>query len=258
VKGPSLVVGLAAALLVPRVASAQAVSSAHRLEIAIGIISSSVLDAAASPLRYGGAVPALDLGYGIQGAASRLSLRVGTAWGVLTSDITRGDLPREEARTAWVEIEYLRLLGDGSRRTRWLLGGRLAARAAVRDHYSADPARGETTYGFGAAECAPVVALERRLPSGTLQVRAGVSLLALVARPYTDLRALTRVPLRAAALWQFQAASLAIAYVRPFGTRTALVWTYRLQIERLGDRLPFRSAAQTGSLGLSIRLAGRT
>jgi hypothetical protein len=256
VQRPLLLVGVAVALLVPRPVAAQPVSHVHRFDIAVGIISSSVLDGAASPLRYGGVLPALDLAYGVQGAAGRLRVRAGLGWGTLTSEISHGDVPREEETAAWLEIEYLRSLSDGTARARWSLGGRLAALAAVRDHYSADPTRAEAQYAFGVVECAPVVAVERPLWSGTLAVRAGVSVVALVSRPYTDLRALSQVPLRVAPVWRFRAASLSVAYARPVGTRVDLVWTYRARIERLSDPQPFRAAAQALSLGFSIRLAG--
>jgi hypothetical protein len=228
-----------------------------RLEVSLALASVAVLDQTASPVPYGGVEPTLQIGYAALGARSRLAIRVGAAAATLSSNLTEGDLPREEEFRGWVEGEYLRRLRSGPARTSWFVGGALAVRGNRRRHYYAGPTFREESYGFGSVALAPVVAVERRLSSGaTVSARLGVTVLGLVVRPYGALRVLSgsSIPLRIAGPDRLQGADFAFAYAQSAGRRVSLTWGYRLLIERLADAQPFRSATQSASLTVAFRL----
>lgn len=249
---------LALALSAPPAAGAQEPAGhTRRLEVSVGLSSVAVLDQVASPLPYGGAEPMLQLGYAALGARSRFGLRVGAATATLTSDQMQRDLPHEQEVRGWIEGEYLRRLGGGGDRTQWLVGGMLAVRGSERNHYYAGPLGAVQDYGFATAELAPVVAAERRLASGAaLSARLGVTVLGVVARPYSNLSG-PGLPLRVVAPDRLQAIDLLARYTRPIGTGAALLWDYRLVVERFADAEPYRAATQSLSLSISLRVGGR-
>lgn len=203
---------------------------------------------------------ALQLGYSARGPHGGFGLRVGVASATLTSSLTRDDgRPDETDYRGWIEGAYLRRLGGASSAILWLVGGSLAVRATARQHHYGGPSGGSASYLFGSAAMGPVVAAERRLGSGaTLAFQLGIPLLAVVGRPYSDLRmfSATGLPLRVATLDRFQGADLATSYRQPLGSSTALVWGYHLVIERFAGTESFRSATQAFSLALSARLGG--
>jgi hypothetical protein len=260
VRLPPIALVAAVILSAAPVAAQRPSGSGRHLEVTVGLLSVSVLDRTASPVAYGGTGLSLQLGYSASGPRGRFGIRFGGASATLTSPLTQGDgRPDEQDKRGWIEGEYLRRLGGAADQMQWLVGGSLAVRATGREHHYGDPTSGSASYLFGSAALGPVVAAERPLGSGaTLAIQVGIPFLAVVGRPYSDLRMLsaTGLPLRVATLDRFQGADLAASYRQPVGNGSALVWGYHLVIERFADTESFRSATQAFTVAFSARLGG--
>lgn len=256
---PLVVAGLAWSLLVPTSAAQDAPNVGRRLTLAVGPLFVAQRDEKASPLRYGGAAPFLQVGYATRTSRRRFELRVGGAVGTLRSDLTRdGDLPHQRTWRSWVELEYARLLGAPDDRTRWLLGGMVAARGTVILHASGTTDAG---YAFLSAAFSPVVAMVRTTSARTtVSARLGVGVLALIGRPYSFFGIASvfpdRLPVRVATVNAFQAADFTASFATEVTRRADLVLGYHLVAERYADTQEFRFASSEASLALALRLGG--
>jgi hypothetical protein len=231
----------------------------HRLGLVTGLLLMSEHDGNASPLRYGGSAPLLQLGYVTRGARSRLAIRVGGARGTLTSSLTMSGVPSEHAAQHWIEAQYVRVLGSGAGTMRWLAGATVSVRGSARDHFYADPSGDVVSFSFFSAALDPTVLLERAFGQrGTMTVELGVPLLALVRRPYSDERvtAAGAAPLRVASLSSFTGADLSLAYARLLGRSADLIVGYRAIVQRHASGATYRSVNHALSLALAVRLWG--
>ncbi len=239
-------------------AQEQVATRGRRLEVAGGVAALSLRDEAASPLRYDGAAPLLQLGYTALRERSRFSLRGGVAYGSHTAATSGGGLPSETDVHGWIEADYLRALGTGTGRWRWAAGGTAAFRLAARNHSYANPIGTTLWYGFASVSLAPAVELER--PFGDRRMLAAalaVPLVALVSRPYSDAQVFRYgVPVRAVLVGRLQAANLSVRYATPVAPRADLVLGYRLVVERLRDLQPYRWASQSVWVAVSFRREG--
>ncbi len=239
-------------------AQEQVATRVRRLELTGGVAALSLRDEAASPLRYDGAAPLLQLGYTLLHERSRFSLRGGVAYGSLTAATSSGGLPSEADVHGWIEADYLRSLGTGTERWRWAVGGTAAFRLAVRNHSYANPIGTALWYSFASLSLAPAVALER--PFGdrrALAASLAIPLVALVSRPYSDVQVFRYgVPVRAVLVGRLQALDLGVRYATPVAPRADLVLGYRLVVERLRDLEPYRWASQSVWVAVSFRREG--
>lgn len=232
----------------------------RRLTFGAGPLLISQRDENASPLRYGGAAPFLDLGYVTQTDRGRLALRLGGGFGVLGSALTGdSDFPRQETWRWGVEVEYARALTATDSRTRWFLGARIAGRGTAIQHLYA-PDGNEGAYAFATVALGPVIALQRVTGARTtLDARLSTAVLALVGRPYGAFYAdVHRIPdalhPRIATVDAFQSGDFEAAYTAEIRHRADIVLGYRLLVERYRDAERFRFAAQGVSVALALRL----
>ena len=231
----------------------------HQLSVGGGPLFVSQRDANASPLRYGGTASSFHAGYAARTGGQWVAVRLGGALGSLRSDLTQGDLPRQEAWRGWIETEYARVLISDFR-TRWLLGARLAAHGTAIHHFYADPGRSEAGYTFFSAALGPIVGVERAIGGRTtVSAWLGASLLALIARPYVGGSFLEQggaLHLRVAAVDAFQAPQLTAVYTTEIARGTDFVLVYHATVERYRDSQPFRYASQDVCLALQVRFGG--
>jgi len=233
----------------------------RRLMILAGPLDMAERDEHASPLRYDGAGPFLQISYAHRTARVALAARLGGVIGTLRSAATGADdLPRQEITRGWVDVEYARLLGAPGPRTRWLLGASFAERGTVLRHLTVPADANSVGYALYSTAIGPMVAIERPTgPRSRLSAQLTVPVLALIGRPYGGLyNRLTPIPgglrLRVATVSAFQAVDVAAAYTVELSGGTDLLLGYRLVVERYHDAAPFGFASQAASLGLTIRI----
>lgn len=240
----------------PAAAAAQADSVAprHQLTAGVGVSQVTRRDDAASPNSYVGAGASVALGY------ERTS-----AYGVfrVTADVQRVRLsPARQVPGRSPE----QLLGDGNLRIaigkpvgasaalgRGLdLGVAVAARVLVAQHHYSDP--GQSTHEFGLAllSIAPMVVWRQSIGRGLLALRASVPLVTILERPYADL-SLGRHELRLefVPLARVRQLDGEISYFRHIRPRMAIHGAYQLDVLRLRDLQPLRSASQVLRLGIA-------
>ncbi len=264
---PSIVAALVASSLLVSISRAQEPPNlGRRVSLVVGPLFISQRDENASPMRYSGAAPFLQIGYAALSSRRAIEVRVGGGLGTLRSALT-GDngLPHQTTGRSWAELEYRRLLGPRDARIRWLLGGLFAAHATVILHYGAAAGDDDAGYAFFTTTVGPVVALERA--SGqhtTLRARLSVPVVTLIGRPYTVFYALYYDPrpntdglhLRVATVDTFQGADFTASYTTALRRSADLVVGYHIVAERYLDAEPFRFASQGMSLALALRLGG--
>jgi len=224
-------------------------------EVGVGVAGIVHRDDVASPMRYGGWAPLGQVGYRREGPSGSLEVRAGATGGNLTSAITEEGLPRQSALRGWVEAEYLRVVRGRSGRTRLLAGAECRLAASTHRHYYADPGRSGARFAFLSAALAPAAGFEHRVGSGgVLSAHLSVAALAVVGRPYSDVRLLARsgLPVRAVTLDGYRAVGLAARYAVRVGRRARLSIGYRLRVERLDDAQPYRAATQSATLAAAL------
>lgn len=263
VLGP--VVGLLAALvcLASLVQAQEGAGHGRRLTLLAGPLLISQRDEIASPLRYGGAVPFLEVGYSTRTDRRALAFRLGGGFGWLRSDLTGADdLPRQGTARDWIEVEYTRSLGAAASRTHWFVGALLAGHRTLIRHFYAQPAGTTAGTAFYSAGLGPVIAIEHALGEETrLTARVGVPLLALLGRPYGPFRGRVflfppHLPLRVATLTDHRAVDFTAAYTANVRRRWAIMIGHRLVVQRYYGDQPFHFASQSFSLAAALRLAG--
>ncbi len=259
---PLAIAGVAWTILVPMSAAQQAATVGRRLTFVVGPLFLAQRDEIASPVRYGGAAPFLEVSYATRTSRRKVDLRVGGAVGTLRSALTRGnDVPHQRTGRSWVNFEYSRTLGVPRSHTRWLVGGLMVARGTLIVHRYGVPNDGG--YAFFATTVGPVVSVERaRGERTTLSARLSVPVLALIGRPYGVFGPLHRDPrpsgnglrLRVATVDVFQAADFTAAYTATRRSGVDFILGYHLIVERYRDEERFRFASQGVSLALGLHL----
>jgi len=263
---PIVVAALAGSLLVPASGAQEAPNLERRLSLVVGPLFIAQRDEQASPVRYGGATPFLQVTYATRTNRRRVELRVGGATGTLRSALTGAyDLPRQRTWRGWVELEYARRLRASDSRTRLLFGGLIAARGTLIHHLYDVPGSNDGGYAFFGTILGPVVAIERMIGEHTtLKARLGIPVLALIGRPYSVFYPLYidhppragGLRIRVATVDAFQAADFTAACAAMLRPGAELVVGYHLVVERYRDVQPFRFASQGVSLALALRLGG--
>ena len=263
---PLVVAGLAWTILVPMSAAQREPHAGRRLTLAVGPLFLAQRDEIASPVRYGGTAPFLEVGYTTRTSRRKIDLRVGGAIGTLRSALTRGnDLPHQRTGRGWVNLEYSRTLGPPGTRARWLVGGLMSSRGTVIFHYYGAGGN-DGGYAFFSTTVGPVITVERASGERTaLSARLSVPVVALIGRPYgtfgllyTDPRPNgTGLQLRVVTVAAFQAADFAATYTATHRSGADLVLGYHLVVERYRDDESFRFASQGVSLTLALRLGGK-
>ena len=263
---PLVVAAVASSLLVPMSAAQDAGNLGRRLTLAVGPLFLAQRDEIASPVRYGGTAPFLEVGYTTRTSRRKIDLRVGGAIGTLRSALTRGNaLPHQRTGRGWVNVEYSRTLGPPGARTRWLVGGLMSVRGTVILHYYGAGGN-DGGYAFFATTVGPVVTVERaRGERAALSARLSVPLVAFIGRPYgvfgplyTDPRpAGIGLQPRVVTIAAFQAADFAATYTAAHRSGADLMLGYHVVVERYHDDEPFRFASQGVSLTLALRLGGK-
>jgi hypothetical protein len=259
---PSVAVLAASILLAPLAQGQESVGRGRRLTLAAGPLLISQRDENASPLRYGGAGPSVQIGYGTKTDRRSLAVRLGGAIGALRSSVTdASELPRQETYRGWLEVEYARSPSAADSHTRWFLGGLLAVHGTGIHHFYA-LGESQAGYAFFSAALGPVVAVERATRDRmTVSAQLGIGLFALIARPsgvYYRSGHLIPVAFRlhVAAVDAFQTADLRAAYTVSLTRRVDIALGYGLVLERYRDAQPFRFASQGVSLVLVSALGG--
>jgi hypothetical protein len=263
---PIVVAALGVLLLVQTSRAQEAPNLGRRLSLVVGPLFIAQRDEQASPVRYGGATPFLQVTYATRTNRRRVELRVGGAIGTLRSALTgTNDLPRQRTWRGWVEFEYARRLRASDSRTRLLLGGLIAARGTLIHHLYGVPGSNDGGYAFFSTTLGPVVAMERMIGAHTtLTARLGIPVLALIGRPYSIFSPLYigapsrtgGLRIRVATVDAFQAADFTAAYAAMLRPGAELVFGYHLVVERYRDVQPFRFASQGVSLAVALRLGG--
>jgi hypothetical protein len=260
-----VVAGTAWSMLAPKAAAQENPNVGRRLSLVVGPLFVSQRDEKASPVRYDGAVPFLEVGYTTRTTRRILDLRMGGAFGILRSTLTqRNDVPHQKTMRGWITLEYSRALRAPCCRTRWLVGGRVSANATVIAHVYDASTGNEQGYGFFSTTLGPVLAVQRASGErATLSATLGVPLLALIGRPYSVFAPFYNDPRpngigfwpRLATVGEFQAADFTAAYTA-HRSGADLVLGYHLVVERYRDVEPFGFAAQGVSLTLAVRMGG--
>jgi hypothetical protein len=105
------------------------------LALELGLLRHGQSDAAASPLRYTGSVPAVALVYARAGARTRLEVDATFALGKLTAMTTESSYPREDVWLGRLGVSWLRRVGRlAGGRVGLLAGGQLSGHAGFRIH----------------------------------------------------------------------------------------------------------------------------
>lgn len=259
---PIVVAAVAWSLLVPTSRAQEAPNLGRRLSLVVGPLFVSQRDEHASPLRYGGAAPFVQIGYATRTSRRDLELRVGSAIGTLRSALTQADnLPRQRTWRAWAEFDYTHRLGSPDARTHWLLGGRITARGTAIQHLYAQSGGTDAGYAFLSAAFSPLIGVVRATSARTtMRARLGVGVLALIGRPYSFFGIggvfPDHLPARVVTVNAFQAADFTASFAAEVGHRADLVLGYQLVVERYADTQPFRFASIEASLALAWRLGG--
>lgn len=252
-------------LLVPTSAAQDPANVGRRLAFAVGPLFVAQRDEIASPARYSGSAPFLEVGYTARTGRRQVDLRVGGAFGTLRSALTQANgLPHQRTGRAWVNLEYSRTLSAPRARTRWLVGGLMSARGTLIFHYYGAGGN-DGGYAFVSTTLGPVVTVERGTGERTaLSARLSVPVIALIGRPYgifgplyTDPPTGVGLQSRVVTLATFQAADFAATYTATRRAGPDFVLGYHLVVERFHDDEPFRFAAQGLSLSLAFRLGGK-
>lgn len=251
-------------LLVPGAATQENPNVGRRVALVVGPVFVSQRDEKASPVRYSGAAPFLEVGYTTRTTRRKLDLRLGGALGTLQSALTQSNnLPQQTIGRGWVSLEYSRTLGAPPFPTRWLLGGRLSASGTVTQHAYASAAGSDQGYAFFSTTLGPVVAVEHTSGErATLSAALSVPVLALITRPYSVFVLYYKPPpanlglhSRLTTVGAFQAADFRAAYTA-HRSGADLMLGYHLLVERYRDSEPFRFASQRVSLTLALRVGG--
>jgi hypothetical protein len=238
----------------------------RRLTLAVGPLFLAQRDEKASPVRYSGSAPFLEVGYTTRTSRRNVALRVGGAVGTLRSALTQPDgFPRQSSGRWWAHLELSRAVGAPRLGTRWLVGGVMSAHGTLTFHYYASGGN-DGGYAFFSTTLGPVVTVERaRGERATVSARLTLPVLAVIARPYGVFTPLYRdprprgtgLPLRVATVNVFQAADFTATYTATRRSGVNLVLGYHVVIERYRDEEQFRFASQRVSLALALRLGGR-
>lgn len=257
-----VVAATACLLLVPTSSAQEAPNLGRQLSLVVGPLFISQRDENASPLRYGGTAPFVQVGYATRTSRRELELHVGGAVATLRSALTQSDnLPRQTTWRGWAELDYTHRLGSPDARTHWLLGGRIAARGTAIHHLYAESGGTDAGYAFLSAAFSPVVAVVRATSARTtMRARLGVGVLALIGRPYSFFGIggvfPARLLVRLATVNTFQAADFTASFAAEVSHRADLVLGYHLVAERYADTQPFRFASIEASVALALCLGG--
>jgi hypothetical protein len=262
----SLVVTVGAwSLLVPAATTQENLNVGHRVSLVVGPLFVSQRDEKASPVRYGGAVPFLEVAYTTRTTRQTLDLRMGGAFGTLRSALTqRNDVPHQRTLRGWINLEYSRALRAPCCRTRWMVGGRMSASATVIAHLYDAPNGNEQGYAFFSTTLGPVLAVQRASGErATLSAALSVPVLALIGRPYSVFAPFYKSPRprdigfqpRLATVGRLQAVDFRAAYTA-HSTAADWVLAYHVVVERYRDVEPFRFASQGVALTLALRVGG--
>jgi hypothetical protein len=258
--------GLACLLHVSVVAAQSIPYAGRHLSITVGPLFIAQRDEKASPVRYGGAAPFIELAYSTGTTRRRFDARIGGAYGGMRSSLTRpDDLPRQQSGRAWLDIEYSCSLTARPSGTRWFLGGLLSTHGTLIEHHYTTVGYNDAIFAFFSAALGPVVSVSHGMGDRVLSARLGVPFVALVARPYDVFVPLyqeprpsgTHLDSRIVTMWAFRAVDFSAAYTAMHRSRTRLVLGYRLVVERYSDDEPFRFASQALSVTLAIRIGGK-
>ena len=229
----------------------------HRLTVLSGLAFAAERDALASPARYSGVAPFLQVGYLAADHDHGIAVRLGFSDGTLTSPNTdpSTDLPHQESLRGWLEAEYVHRVGRGEGSLRWSVGGILAVHATLVDHFYATGS--DFGYGLFSASLGPAVSVAHPVGErSSLSARLAVPVLALVGRPYGDFRLVTAgsFPFRLVTVNVFQGVDLSAVFATPISPGLDFAFGYHLVLERFEDSDPVRYAAQSFSLELAVRL----
>ena len=237
----------------------------RHLSIVVGPVFISQRDEKASPVHYGGAAPFLELAYTTRTNRRKLDVRVGGAYGVMGSALTRSnDLPRQQTGRGWLDVEYSRSLDPAPSRTRWFVGGLLSTHGTVIVHFYEGASANKDVYALFSTTLGPLFGVERGSGHRALSARLSVPIVALIARPYGVFVPLygeprpsgTHLDSRFVTIGALQAVDFSAAYTVSHRSGTNLLLGYHLVVERYRDDEPFRFASQALSLTLALRLRG--
>lgn len=252
----------AAALLLAagRRASAQpetALATRPVLSLAAGAVAREGIDEAISPVRFGGHGGAVAAGYGR--SIGRLAISASVRGGVASLG-ARAAASASTERTGEGEgaLTVVRAFGD-ERHGAGAVGAGVDVRAglAFTEHRYAATGLPASHHAFGYGALGPAAAWRRALAGGTASGVLAAPLVALVDRPYSDLKAARpRVALRAAAPGEFRALHGGLAYAPATGRRVGLVGSWTFDVRRYDDVQPVRAVSQRVAVGVVARFGG--
>lgn len=149
-------------------------------------------------------------------------------------------------------VAFLRRIPVAQRANlRALIGGDAMLNISGVRHTYADPERTQHGFGLGYAGVGPRMGFRASAGRNVLETRLSVPVVALMQRPYADVRLLEQgLDLRLASVDRFRQVNGEIALLRTVTRRIGLGVAYRFDFTRLDDLQPLRTAAHSLSLEL--------
>lgn len=200
----------------------------------------------ASPVRYGGMGPMIEMVSAVRRERWSFTLRLGSSFTKLSSAITRGD-PHEDDNQGWLDFEV-------RYGTRWRFGGMVRNQVAVWTHVYGPPTNEPVRFSSLSTVVAPALSWQRARPKTTIDVRLAVPVLAFVSRAYSDERvaASDPTPARIQPLGAVQGLDLQASLRVALGRRWDFTLVHRFALQRYDreSRL-FRLATHGLSVGVA-------
>jgi hypothetical protein len=244
------VLALAAAAL-PSIVDAQGLSPGSRWSIGVGLVHHVQADALASPLRYSGLGPGLNLGWERVREGGRASALLAYSGASLESRISAPPISTEQTHRLTISLAYLHGLREG-RSFVPLVGGRLVGDALYRkhDYYASTEHFGDlfvVLEGAGGVEWRPRDDLR-------VEERLSVPLAGVVWRsPYTGMKYWPGA--RFALPDRLQGLRHELVVTRDVGRRASLLIAHELVLLRHPEPWELATATQRVRIGVELRRA---
>jgi hypothetical protein len=227
------------------------------LRALLGFTYATHRDETASPLRYLGGGLGLALELERASPRRRWNLGMRAAMPTLTTSTTRNDLPRQEVFDLDLLIgRHWRVYPSWSRGALYL-GPRLSLGTTLRNHVYPAQIGDDQAFVFMNLALGPEMVAESDLGArGSFRYGATLPFVALVERPYSDIRVLAREGLtpRFATIVALQNPEALLEYRRTMGRRSALLVHYRGRATIYASDAPwYRAVDNNFAVGFTVR-----
>lgn len=218
--------------------------------LSAGLTQDARADATVSPLHYQGLAPEYALTLGHRATRWDIAATIdGGSTPMISADSGSGSARLDHGgfRLTVLRSESTPPLARG-----FAVGATLSARGDITAMRYDDTQSTVQHFGFGYAALGPTVRWLVGAPGGSARIELGTPLVALIDRPYSDLKSEPSVfALRGGTPARFRAADGSIAYALG-----GFLLAYRFNYLRYDDSSPLRGVSQSFSLGVRSTFGG--